>query len=78
MNGVKLIEGKDDCKGTGEFLDVISKAVTEKVAAVIASQNAMSLLSDSSQASKMKSDQDLVLVRVERNGIPGYFVVPLL
>ena len=23
MNGVKFIEGKDDCKATGEFLDAI-------------------------------------------------------
>ena len=78
MNGVRLIEGKDDCKATGEFFDAISKAVTEKVAAVVASQNAMSLLSDGSQARKTKSDKEMVLVRVERNGIPVYFVVSLL
>ena len=68
MNGVRLIDGKDDCKATGEYFDAITKAVTEKVAAVIASKNAMSLLSDSSQARKTKSDKEMVLVRVERNG----------
>ena len=68
MNGVRLIDGKDDCKATGEYFDAITKAVTEKVAAVIASKNAMSLLSDGSQARKTKSDKEMVLVRVERNG----------
>lgn len=68
MNGVRLIDGKDDCKATGEYFNAITKAVTEKVAAVIASKNAMSLLSDGSQARKTKSDKEMVLVRVERNG----------
>ena len=38
----------------------------------------MSLLSDGSQARKTNSDKEMVLVRVERNGIPVYFVVSLL
>ena len=68
MNGVRLIDGKDDCKAAGEFFEAITKAVVEKVAAVIASKNAMSILSDGSQAGKTKSDKEVVLIRVERNG----------
>ena len=78
MNGVKLKEGKDDCKATGEFLNAISKAVTEKVAAAVARKNAMSLLSDGSKARKTKSDKEMVLVRVKCIGMPVYFVVSLL
>ena len=68
MNGVRLIDGQDDCKAAGEFFEAITKAVVEKVAAVIASKNAMSILSDGSQAGKTKSDKEVVLIRVERNG----------
>ena len=68
MNGVRLIDGQDDCKAAGEFFEAITKAVVEKVAAVIASKNAMSILSDGSQAGKTKSDKEMVLIRVERNG----------
>lgn len=64
MNGVRLVDGKDDCKATGEFFDAICKAVAEKVAAVIASKKAMSLMSDGSQARKTKADKEMVLVRV--------------
>ena len=76
MNGVQLIDGKDDCKATGEYFDAISKAVIEKVAAIIASKNAMSLLSDGSQARKTKSDKEMVLIRVERNG-KTHFTFPM-
>ena len=68
MNGVKLIKGKDDSKATGEYFDVLCKAVTEKVCAIVASENAFSILSDGSQARKTTADKEIVLVRVERNG----------
>ena len=68
MNGVRLLSGKDDCKATGEYFEAISKAVTEKVAAVVASKNAMSLLSDGSQARKTKKEKEMVLIRIERSG----------
>ena len=38
----------------------------------------MSVLSDGSQARKTKNEKELVLVRIERSGIPIYFVVSLL
>lgn len=68
MNGVRLIDGKDDGKSVGEYIDCIAKAVEEKVAAVLVSKNAMSLLSDGSQARKTGADKEMVLIRVERFG----------
>ena len=59
---------KDDSKATGEYFDVLCKAVTEKVCAIVASENAFSILSDGSQARKTTADKEIVLVRVERNG----------
>ena len=38
----------------------------------------MSVLSDGSQARKTGSEKELVLVRVEKLGIPVYFVISLL
>ena len=65
MNGVRLISGKDDCKATGEYFQEISQAVKEKVAAVVASKNAMSLLSDGSQERNTKKEKEMVLIRIE-------------
>ena len=65
MNGVRLISGKDDCKATGEYFEAISQAVKEKVAAVVASKNPMSLLSDGSQERKTKKEKEIVLIRIE-------------
>ena len=39
----------------------------EKVAAVVASKNAMSLLSGGSQAQKTKKEKQMVLIRIERS-----------
>ena len=68
MNGVRLIDGKDDGKAAGEYIDCIARAVEEKVAAVLVRKNAMSLLSDGSQARKTGADKEMVLIRVERSG----------
>ena len=38
----------------------------------------MSLMSDGSQARKTGSEKELIMVRVERNGIPSYLVLSLL
>lgn len=68
MNGVRLIDGRDDVKACAQFIDCISKAVSEKVAVILMSKHAMSILSDGSQARKTKADKEMVLVRVERCG----------
>ena len=67
-NGVTVIDGKHDGRSAREFITSIYKAVTEKVAVILASKHAMSLLSDGSQARKTNADKELVLVRVERHG----------
>ena len=61
MHGVTLISGKDN-KAAGEYIECISKAVNEKVAAILASKHAMSLLSDGSQARKTGSDKGIISV----------------
>lgn len=68
MNGVRLIDGRDDEKACAQFIDCISKGVSEKVAVILMSKHAMSILSDGSQARKTKADKEMVLVRVERCG----------
>ena len=67
MNGVRPIDGRDNKKACTQFIDCISQAVSEKVAVIFMSKHAMSILSDGSQARKMKADK-VVFVRVERCG----------
>ena len=62
------LTGKDDSRSYREFLTAIDKAVTEKVAVIIASSNFFGVLSDGSQARKTQSDKEMVMVRLERNG----------
>ena len=77
-NGVVLVQGRDDNKAAREYIHYIATAVREKCAAIIASQNFMSLMSDGSQARKTGSEKEMILLRVERNGIPCYLIVSLL
>lgn len=44
--------------------------IREKVAAVVASNHFLSVLTDGSQARKTGSEKELVLVRTEKEGIP--------
>ena len=78
QNGVVLIDGRDNHKAAREYIHCIADAIREKCAAVIASKHFMSLMSDGSQARKTGSEKELVMIRVERNGVPCYFVVSLL
>ena len=77
-NGVRLVQGKDSSNAAREFVHYIAEAITEKCAGIIAGSDFMSILSDGSQARKTNDEKELVLVRVERNGVPIYFVVSLL
>ncbi len=78
QNGVVLIDGRDNNKAAREYIHCIADSVREKCAAVIASKHFMSLMSDGSQARKTGSEKELVMVPVERNGIPCYLIVSLL
>ena len=77
QNGVKLIQGKQDGRTAKEFVYCISEAIVEKVAVILASSNLMSVLSDGSQARKTGSEKDLILTRIERGGLPCYFLISL-
>ena len=78
QNGVSLIRGKQDGKAAREFISSIAEAVTEKVAVVLTGSDFMSILSDGSQARKTRSEKELILTRVERGGLPCYFVTSLV
>ena len=74
MNFVSLC---DEIKNKISFF-AFNNAISEKVAAVVASCHFISILMDGSQARKTKSEKEMVLIRSERNGIPVYFVASLL
>ena len=78
MHGVALISGEDDNHAVSEYLGSIITAIEEKVAVIMASLHFFSLLSDESQALKTGSDKELVLIRIERSGIPVYITLSLL
>ena len=78
MNGVTLIIGKDDNHAVSEYLGSIVTAIDEKVAVIMASSHFFSLLSDRSQTRKTSSNKELVLIRIERGGIPVYITLSLL
>ena len=78
MNGVALISGKDDNHAVSEYLGSIVTAREEKVAVIMASSHFFSLLSDGSEARKTDFDKELVLIRIERGGIPVYITLSLL
>lgn len=77
-NGVRLIQGKDDHRACKEYIHFIAEAIKERVAVILGSTSFISILSDGSQARKVKSEKELVMVRTERNGVPVYFVTSLL
>ena len=53
------------------------QTLREKVAAIIVDVKFFTTLSDGSQAKKTRLDVELILTRMERNGIPVYFVTSL-
>ena len=77
-NGVALVPGKDDHRAASEYMKAIVEAIKEKVAVVMGSTHFFDLLSDGSQARKTGSEKELVLIRVERGGIPTYIYLSLL
>ena len=78
MHGVALISGKDENHAVSEYLGSVVAAIQEKVAVIMASSHFFSLLSDGSEARKTDFDKELVLIRIERGGIPVYITLSLL
>ena len=75
IHGVALISGKDDNNAVSEYLGFIAAAIQEKVAVIMASSHFLSLLS---QARNTGSNKELVVIRIERGGIPVYITLSLL
>ena len=78
MHGVTSVSWKDDNHAVSEYLGSTVTAKEETVAVIMASSHFFSLLSDGSQARKTGPDKELVLIRVERGGIPVYITLSLL
>ena len=67
-NDVHLISGKDDHGAAEEFVRYIADNIRERLAIILCSANAFSLLSDGSEARKTGMEKELVFVR----GTKGY------
>ena len=73
-----LVSGKDDHRAASEYMKATVETIKEKVAVIMGSTHFFNLLSDGSQARKTGSEKELVLIRVERGGIPTYICFSLL
>ena len=62
--------GCDSSKAAGEFIHVIADAIREKLAFIMCSVNAFSVLSDGSQAKKTNAEKELVLIRIVKGVFP--------
>ena len=62
-NGIRLMNGCDSSNAAGEFIHVIADAIRDKLAFIMCSVNAFSVLSDGSQAKKTNAEKELVMIR---------------
>lgn len=76
-NGVNLLQGVQDSKKAKELVWYLADAIREKLAIILSTSRAYSVLTDGSQARKTGSEKELVFVRVVRGGLPVYYVVAL-
>ena len=60
--------GHENGKNGREFILYIANAAKERVADILEISDFLSILTDGSQARKIGSDKEMVLVRTERNG----------
>ena len=61
-----------------EFINYIAEAIEEKAAGIVAGKSIMSILQDGTKAWKDNKEEMLVLVGIERSGVPVSYVVSLL
>ena len=75
---MRLVEGKDNHHAAAEFINYLADEVRKNIRKLLNESNFFSILSDGSQARKVKSDKELVLTRVVKNGASTYLVTSLL
>lgn len=77
-NGVKLITNCESDTCAHEFVHKLVITIWEKLAVVLASSMAFSVLSDGSQARKTSLEKELILIRlVNECGVPCYYIISL-
>lgn len=75
--GVHLLSGAESGKQAREFIHEISDTVREKLAVILCSSNAFSVLTDGSQPRKTGSEKELVLICTLRSDIPAYYCIAI-
>ena len=78
INGVRLVEGKDDSRAAAEFIAYLAEEVCKKIKLMINASDFFAILSDGSQARKIKSEKELILSRIVKEGSPVYVLTALL
>ena len=66
---IEFVPCHDTGKTAKEMMMYISAAITNKVPNILENEIFFSILSDGSQARKIKHDKEMVLIRTERKGI---------
>ena len=61
-----------------EYIHYVADAIREKVAGTVANKKFMAMLSNGSQARKTNDEKELLLLRIEKEGVPVYLVGSLL
>ena len=74
-SGVRLVTGTDSGEKAREFVHFIADAIRQKIAIMVSSSTAISVLTDGSQTRKTGQEKELILVRLVRGGAPIYYVV---
>ena len=72
-NGVPLIKNKTGGKHAKEFIGCMAQAVLQQIAQCLSDANFFSILSDGSQPKKTRAEKELVLSRLEKNGVGNIF-----
>lgn len=78
QNGMSLIKGRQNGKAAAEYLSYITSSVSSKVSSILNEKDFFSTLLDGSQPKQTGSEKELVLTRVERQGLPVYSLASLL
>ena len=72
-NNIKLISGRDDHRACEEYVSYLAESIRDKLAVILSSSKAFSILTDGSETRKTGMEKELIFVRVIRGEIPIYF-----